>query len=254
MSDKILPYLSHLPSCNLMQDWTEAMQAMADTPSEFRDEGHYEALLEIEDKRNKCTCGLKEIMTEREYMPTGRIWEEIPVEKDLPPYPQIVVVLIDGRIPMLSQIRPGDNGPEWWSLGMQNAHRLEEKKKCVTHWLKPVDGLSIAEVGFKETVAKWMEWTINNFPKSTAASSLIHLQRETKELVEAIEDHTTREHHEGVVLREYADNIICLLTAAGKSGFTIEQLMRAIVVKININIYHRKWMDNGDGTYSHIKD
>lgn len=62
----------------------------------------------------------------------------IKVEKELPTYPSIVVVLIDGRIPMMAQIRPSDNGPEWWTLGMANATRIEEKKKCVTHWLKPV--------------------------------------------------------------------------------------------------------------------
>ena len=49
----------------------------------------------------------------------------------------IVTVLLDGRIPMMAQIRPSQNGAEWWTLGMANATRIEDKKKCVAHWLKP---------------------------------------------------------------------------------------------------------------------
>lgn len=67
----------------------------------------------------------------------------VKVEDELPPYPQIVVILIDGRIPMMAQIRPSDNGPEWWSLGMSTAHKIEENKKCVTHWLKPIKNVYI---------------------------------------------------------------------------------------------------------------
>ena len=64
------------------------------------------------------------------------VYVAVDVEKELPPYPQIVVVLLDGRIPMMAQIRPSENGHEWWTLGMSQATRLEENKKCVTHWLK----------------------------------------------------------------------------------------------------------------------
>ncbi len=69
------------------------------------------------------------------------LYEAIPVETgEFPPMAQIVVVLLDGRLPMMSQVRPSENGrPEWWTLGMSNASRIEEKKKCVTHWLKPIE-------------------------------------------------------------------------------------------------------------------
>lgn len=72
----------------------------------------------------------------------------VKVEEELPPYPQIVVVFIDGRIPMMAQIRPSniDNEPEWWTLGMANATKIEEKKKCVTHWLKPVKNVYLSLV------------------------------------------------------------------------------------------------------------
>ena len=72
-----------------------------------------------------------------------KVYVAIKVEDDLPPLPQIVTVLIDGRIPMMAQIRPSENGPEWWTLGMATATKIEEKKKCVTHWLKPVENVFV---------------------------------------------------------------------------------------------------------------
>lgn len=52
-------YMQHLSSCNLNQNWDEALEAMADTPNEFRDEGFYLAEQELEHKRKQCTCGLE---------------------------------------------------------------------------------------------------------------------------------------------------------------------------------------------------
>lgn len=108
------------------------------------------------------------------------------------------------------------------------------------------------EETIESSVTRWMEWTQTNFPKSGAKSSLIHLQEEIKEVLEAIDDPTTREHHEGIALMEYADCFICLLTAAGKSGFTIQELFKASQNKMNIN-YKREWILNADNTYSHVK-
>ena len=67
-----------------------------------------------------------------------QIYIATPVCEELPPFAQIVVVLLDGRLPMMSQLRPSENGQEWWTLGMGLASRIEQNKKCVTHWLKPV--------------------------------------------------------------------------------------------------------------------
>jgi hypothetical protein len=63
-------------------------------------------------------------------------YRAVPVEEDLPPVPQIVTVLIDGRIEMQAQIRPTDKPgqKEWWSLGMANAKPLTK----VTHWLQRI--------------------------------------------------------------------------------------------------------------------
>lgn len=58
---EINKFLQHLPTCNLMQDWSEAADAVANTPQQFRDEGYCEAVQEMENKRRQCTCGLNEI-------------------------------------------------------------------------------------------------------------------------------------------------------------------------------------------------
>lgn len=108
------------------------------------------------------------------------------------------------------------------------------------------------ESEFISAVHEWMQWTKNNFPKSGTKSSLIHLQEEIKELLEAIEDPGTFTYHEGITLMEFADCMICLLTAAGKSGMTIMQLFRAIMNKMQTN-YKRTWKLNPDDTYSHVK-
>lgn len=58
---KLPLYMHHLPSCYTMQNWDEALQALADTPDEFKDEGWTMAQLEIEHKRKTCNCG-KEVL------------------------------------------------------------------------------------------------------------------------------------------------------------------------------------------------
>ena len=69
-------------------------------------------------------------------------FKAVPVEERLPAYAMIMPVLLDGRIPMMAQLRPselpGFEKGDWFTLGMANATRIEEKKKCVTHWLEPV--------------------------------------------------------------------------------------------------------------------
>jgi len=52
--------MQHLSTCNKMQDWSEAEQAAADTPEKFRDEGYHEAVDEMGDKKNTCTCGVEQ--------------------------------------------------------------------------------------------------------------------------------------------------------------------------------------------------
>lgn len=56
--NELIKYAEHLPTCNIKQDWTEALQAMADTPTQFRDAGYQQAQNELYSKMGKCTCGL----------------------------------------------------------------------------------------------------------------------------------------------------------------------------------------------------
>lgn len=64
------------------------------------------------------------------------IYVPIPVEQRLPPNAWIGVVLINGRLPMMAQLRPHfGGGHQWFTLGMAQA---KEIPKGVTHWLEPV--------------------------------------------------------------------------------------------------------------------
>lgn len=54
-------YVDHKPTCTMRQDWSEAEQAFADTPTPFRDHGYDEAVAEMNRKKNTCSCGLKEL-------------------------------------------------------------------------------------------------------------------------------------------------------------------------------------------------
>lgn len=61
-SNDIKKYLQHLPSCNKMQDWTEAEQALSDIPQNLRDIEWESAYMEMRVKMNTCTCGLDKIL------------------------------------------------------------------------------------------------------------------------------------------------------------------------------------------------
>lgn len=87
-------------------------------------------------------------------MSTEILFKAIKVEDELPPYPQIVTILIDSRLPMMAQIRPSENGPEWWTLGMSEAKQL---KKGVTHWLKRIDRDQYLSTVKPVEVMTWVE-------------------------------------------------------------------------------------------------
>ncbi len=69
-------YLTHLPTCNTKQDWSEAIQAMGDTPQDLRDETWYYGYEEMRTKMDTCNCGLEEVkkslLTASE---CGTIWD-----------------------------------------------------------------------------------------------------------------------------------------------------------------------------------
>lgn len=61
MEMDIEKYLTHHPDCTIMQDWSEAEMAFADTPERFRDESWSEAVEEMRRKKITCSCGLEQI-------------------------------------------------------------------------------------------------------------------------------------------------------------------------------------------------
>jgi hypothetical protein len=90
----------------------------------------------------------------------NKIFVPVCVDLRLPKsFATIHIVLLDGRLPMITQWRPSTNGGEWWTLGMANATRMDEKKKCVTHWLEEKQKryvLSEEEyMAMKEKSEKW---------------------------------------------------------------------------------------------------
>lgn len=95
----------------------------------------------------------------------------------------------------------------------------------------------------------WIKFTKTIFPKSSSISSIKHMKTEIKELENELDSDIEDSNK---IADEYADCIICLITSAGKHGFDGEEIIASIKRKINAN-ERRKWKDNGDGTYSHIK-
>lgn len=86
-------------------------------------------------------------------------------------------------------------------------------------------------------------------PKATFSSSLIHLGKELNELQNSITLPETKE----CILKEYVDVILCAASSALQFGFTPEEIQAAIEEKIHENLFVRKWKENPDGTYSHVK-
>jgi len=81
--EELKKYLKHLPTCSTQQNWSEAEQAMSDTPERFRDEGWHLAYEEMRQKKNTCTCGLEKILS-GEFQPSvkpeevlRRKWDEL---------------------------------------------------------------------------------------------------------------------------------------------------------------------------------
>lgn len=83
------------------------------------------------------------------------------------------------------------------------------------------------------------EWSKKTFPDADSARHLIKLQHEAKE---AAEDQTD--------ILEYADCFLCLIAAAYKQGFTLDQLTKAAFDKFDI-VQTRQWDKQADGTYQH---
>lgn len=99
---------------------------------------------------------------------------------------------------------------------------------------------------FIELENKRLSWSRETFPTATPYSSLQKAKKEIGEIEKDLENNE-------VNTVEYVDAIMCILDSAGRSGITMVDIIKTYSEKLEINL-KRTWKDNGDGTYSHIKE
>lgn len=108
-------------------------------------------------------------------------------------------------------------------------------------------------------INRWLIWkhlrfTSKTFPKGTALGAAIHASREIQEVMDEIKEpkYTGCANEKDALIEEYADVLGCLIDSIHRSGITRRQINKAFSKKLDKN-KKRKWKDNGDGSYSHIK-
>ena len=97
-------------------------------------------------------------------------------------------------------------------------------------------------------IEKHCAWCGETFTNGTAMGALTHMKREVAELEADINNWAPREQE----LEEFADVFGCLIDAMARRGFTHYDLTNAFYAKLVKN-QGRTWVDNGDGSYSHVK-
>lgn len=90
-----------------------------------------------------------------------------------------------------------------------------------------------------------LAWSLATFTEATPLGSLAKLRSE----IDEIEKNIYAGETDAV---EYADALMCLLDAAGREGLTVQGILNAFAVKLNIN-KARRWTKNADNSYSHVK-
>jgi len=106
-----------------------------------------------------------------------------------------------------------------------------------------------------ELEAERHEWSLKNFPKATPRSSMLKLQGEAKEVLKEIKKlEKFPDGDDGLddLTMEYADCLMCLFDSAGRAGVSVQDIFEAFEEKLEIN-KNRKWVENPDNTYSHVK-
>lgn len=105
-------------------------------------------------------------------------------------------------------------------------------------WM-PIDQLPI--IALKEGLDNWIAWTKKPSPPCSCAQVIRDLQKDLAELVREMEsDEPSPIHEEGIPLTQYADYILRLISSAGKSGFTAEQILKAVGNRANNKIKANK--------------
>lgn len=102
---------------------------------------------------------------------------------------------------------------------------------------------------FERLIEEHGQWADATFPKCTSNGALLHAHREIDEIIQDIADAAGKDQ----MAIEYADALLCIMDSARREGFTVEDIVTAGFYKLGKN-KARKWKDNGDGSYSHIKE
>lgn len=101
---------------------------------------------------------------------------------------------------------------------------------------------------FEQLIQEHGNWADATFPKGTAKGALLHAHREVDEIISDIDNG----NDEQSIATEYADAIFCIMDSARRRGISMDKLILAGDAKLQKN-KARQWRDNGDGSYSHIK-
>lgn len=115
-------------------------------------------------------------------------------------------------------------------------------------WIKKI-WQRVANISFDELIEDQGRWADETFPNGTAIGVLIHAHKEVDEIIQDIENKAEPE----VLSKEYADAIFCIMNSARRKDISLGQIIDAGNKKLQIN-KGRKWKDNGDGSYSHVKE
>lgn len=101
----------------------------------------------------------------------------------------------------------------------------------------------------EQLLREHLQWTSTTFPKGTSIGALLHAEREIKEVRDDIFLGMSFDKKR----EEYADVLGCIFDSMNREGITVENVIEAWDKKLQVN-KSRKWKDNGDGSYSHIKE
>jgi phosphoribosyl-ATP pyrophosphohydrolase len=102
---------------------------------------------------------------------------------------------------------------------------------------------------FENMFTDFAAFSLTAYPNATSLISLSKLEKEADEVRQEIE-----KGNKGPELAiEFADCLFCLIHSMAQEGVSVEELRAAFEKKLAIN-KARKWSQNPDGTYSHIKE
>ena len=103
-----------------------------------------------------------------------------------------------------------------------------------------------------EVMTEFIEFSLPTFANATSFSSLDKLAIEVIEVKCAMDNDVFGHLDAGHLAEEYADCIMCLFDSAARAGVGVESINAALCRKLVLN-KSRKWVENADKTYSHIK-